>query len=120
MRMVVLAVRFLSELATLVALAVWGWLWPETWVRFVLFLAAPVVAAALWGRFAAPSSRHRLADPGRLVFEIALFAVTTACLLLLGATGVAIGYAVVTIGTALLMRVTPEHPLERQTGREHA
>lgn len=113
-RVALLGVRFLSEIATLVALAAWGWLWQDSWVRMVLAVAAPALAALLWGRLAAPASDHRLSDPARLVFEIGLFAVTTVCLLAIAPVGVAIGYAVVTVGTAVLLRVTPELPLERR------
>jgi hypothetical protein len=50
-----LTVAFLSELAALAALAVWGWsVGNSTGWRVVLAVATPAVAAALWGVFAAP------------------------------------------------------------------
>lgn len=110
MRVILLAVRFLSEIATLVALAAWGWLWAESWLRFVLAVAAPVVVAALWGRFIAPASDHRLPDPARLALEIVIFAATAVCLVLLDAVTLALGYAAVAVGVALVLRLTPEHP----------
>jgi Protein of unknown function (DUF2568) len=39
----------------------------------VLALAAPLSAAVLWGVLLAPRARRRLADPWRLVAEIAFF-----------------------------------------------
>ena len=48
-------VAFLSELAALAGLAVWGFTVPvPTPVRVVLGLGLPLAAAVLWGLFAAP------------------------------------------------------------------
>ena len=50
-----LTVAFLSELAALAALALWGWSTGGSTVsKVVLALAVPAVAGALWGVFAAP------------------------------------------------------------------
>lgn len=114
MRLVLLAVRFLTEIAMLVALAAWGWLWPQSWVRVVLAVAAPALAAAVWGWLVAPASGHRLADPSRLLVEIALFAATTAALLTIVTAPVAISFAAVAMGSAVLLRLTPEHAMERR------
>jgi hypothetical protein len=56
-----LTVAFLAELGALVALAVWGWSVgdPTGW-RVVLAVAAPTVAAVLWGVFAAPRAPVRV------------------------------------------------------------
>lgn len=56
-----LTVAFLAELAALLALAVWGWsaVDPTVW-RVVLAVAAPAVAAVLWGLFAAPRAPVRV------------------------------------------------------------
>ena len=57
-----LTVAFLAELAALAALAVWGWsLGNSTGWRVVLAVAAPAVAAVLWGVFAAPRAPVRVA-----------------------------------------------------------
>ena len=49
-----LTTAFLSELAALAALAFWGWTTGSGWVRVLLAVGAPLVAAVLWGLFAAP------------------------------------------------------------------
>src|SRR3954463_11079937 len=50
-----LTVAFLAELAALAALAGWGWsVGNSTGTRVLLAVAAPAVAAVLWGVFAAP------------------------------------------------------------------
>ena len=51
-----LAVAFLSELAALAALAQWGWESGSGATRLLLAVGAPLLAAVLWGLFAAPRS----------------------------------------------------------------
>ena len=72
-----LGVRLLLELA---ALAYWGWQQSDGFLRFVLAIGIPVLAAALWGTFAVPDDRSRsgrapIPVPGivRLALELAFF-----------------------------------------------
>ena len=52
-----LAMAFLTELSALAALGFWGWSVPAPGVvRVLVAVAAPVVAAVLWGLFAAPQA----------------------------------------------------------------
>jgi Protein of unknown function (DUF2568) len=44
----------------------------------VLAIAAPLVAAALWGSFVAPKARRRLPDARRLIVVIPIFAAAAA------------------------------------------
>jgi hypothetical protein len=56
-----LTVAFLAELGALAALAVWGWtVGDSTGWRVLLAVAAPAVAAVLWGVFAAPRAPVRV------------------------------------------------------------
>jgi hypothetical protein len=56
-----LTVAFLAELAALAAFAVWGWsAGGSTGWRLALAVAAPLVAAVLWGVFAAPRAPVRV------------------------------------------------------------
>jgi hypothetical protein len=60
-RSVNLALRFALELAALVALAYWGVRTGRSPLADVaLGLGAPLLAAAVWGRWAAPRSARRL------------------------------------------------------------
>ncbi len=75
-----LALRFLLEIAALVAIGYWGFSQYTGIGRFVVGCGGPVIAAALWGTFAVPGDRSRsggapIPIPGvlRLVLELCLF-----------------------------------------------
>jgi hypothetical protein len=89
-----LAVRFLLELAALLAVGMWGWRQGEGWVRFVLAFGIPIIVAVVWGAFAVRNDPSRsgaapIAVPGilRLVIELAVFALAIWALYDLGYTG---------------------------------
>lgn len=76
-----LAVRFLLEIAGLVAIGYWGWSQHDGLLRFVLAIGGPLIAAALWATFAVPADPSRSGKapvpvPGivRLLLELAFFA----------------------------------------------
>ena len=75
-----LTVRFLLEVSALLAMGVWGWYQGDGWLRFVLALGIPLIAAIVWGTFAVPDDPSRsgaapVAVPGilRLVIEAVIF-----------------------------------------------
>jgi hypothetical protein len=71
---VLLTLRFLAELGMLAALAWGGWhLTHGTAASIVVAVVLPLVAAAIWGRWVAPRSHHRLPDPARAGVELLLF-----------------------------------------------
>jgi hypothetical protein len=87
-----LTFRFLLELTALLAMGVWGWEQREDWLRFVLALGIPIVAALLWGIFAVPhdpsrSGKAPIPVPGvtRLLLELAIFVLATCALYASGA-----------------------------------
>jgi Protein of unknown function (DUF2568) len=102
----VLTIRFLTELAMLAALAGAGAA-ADTGVawRIVLAILGPVLAAVIWGVAIGPRARRRLADPLRLVVEFALFLAASAGLALDGFVLAAVIFAILAIGTAVLVRV---------------
>lgn len=72
-----LAPRFLLELAALLALGIWEWQQSESWLRFVLVLAVPIIAAAIWGTLNVPHDPSRsgaapVVVPGVLRLDIEL------------------------------------------------
>ena len=75
-----LALRFLLEIAALVAIGYWGFSLNAGIWRIIIGLGGPLLAAALWGTFAVPEDPSRSGKapvpvPGilRLVLELALF-----------------------------------------------
>ena len=70
-----LTVAFLAELGALVAFAVWGWAVgdPTGWrIVLAVAVAAPTVAAALWGLCAAPRAPVRVPALALLVKLVVL------------------------------------------------
>ena len=75
-----LLVRFLLEITALIAIGIWGWKLSDGWIRYILALGIPIVAAAIWGIFAVPDDPSRsgsapIITPGsiRLVIELGFF-----------------------------------------------
>jgi hypothetical protein len=91
-----LALRFACELVAVAAVAWWGWPW--------LALPAAAVVIVLWGTFIGPRAPRRLADPARLVLELAVFAAATAALVAVGHVVLAVVFALVAVATAFPAR----------------
>ena len=80
-----LTLRFLLEMAALIAIGYWAWQQTDTLLLQIgLALGLPLIAAILWGVFAVPDDPSRSGKapvpvPGwlRLVLELALFVVAT-------------------------------------------
>jgi len=87
-------------------------------VHVTLAIAFPAIAVTCWGLWAAPTSRHRLTDPPRLIAQIVLFVVTgvLAAAAHLAVWGLAFAVAAVTVFS--LTRVFPPHPRQPADSRE--
>lgn len=98
---IVLAIRFLLEIALLVAIAIWGWEKHAGAWRYILVIALPVVAAVIWGVFRVPNDPKEapVAVPGpvRLLIECCLFAGAVWALYQSGYAGYGRLLAIVTI-----------------------
>ena len=97
-----LAIRFVLEIAGLVALGWMGWHYGKGIFRYVLAIGIPLVAAALWGIFAVPDDPSRSGEavvqiPGtiRLLLELAFFVASTWSLYATGATTICWIYGIV-------------------------
>jgi hypothetical protein len=84
-------VRFLLEMAGLLAIGMWGWNQYEGPLGIALALAIPTIAAVIWGTFAVPDDPSRSGNapipvPGvvRLVFELYFFAAVVGSLFAVG------------------------------------
>jgi Protein of unknown function (DUF2568) len=74
MRAINLVLRFVLEVWALAALAYGGWhVAGPLWLRVVLAVVLPLVAAVAWGRWVAPKASHPIPDPLRLVPEWFVF-----------------------------------------------
>ncbi|MCP4419513.1 MAG: YrdB family protein [Chloroflexi bacterium] len=87
-----LAVRFLLEIAGLIAIGYWGWHQGEGGLSIIFAIGLPVIAAGLWGTFAVPEDPSRSGKapvpiPGilRLALETAFFGFATWTLYQVGA-----------------------------------
>ena len=105
MKQLNLAVKFLLELAALAAFGLWGASIASGVGAVLLAIGLPVVAAILWGRFAAPRARRRLPLRLRAPFELGVFAL--AALALWHAESLAWGavFAVIAVVNAALLSV---------------
>lgn len=96
-----LLVRFLLEIAGLVALGLLGWHFGKGVYRYLLAPGLPLMAAVLWGTFAVPDDPGRSGNtivqiPGfvRLLLELAFFISATGSLFVIGATNLGWVYGV--------------------------
>jgi len=98
-----LALKFLLELAALAAFGLWGASIASGPVAVLLAIGLPVIAAILWGTFAAPRARRRLPLRLRAPFELGVFAL--AALALWGAESATWGavFAVIAVVNAVLL-----------------
>ncbi|MDH6575346.1 YrdB family protein [Kitasatospora sp. MAP5-34] len=76
---------FLIEVAALAALCWWGFSTGSGVVtHLVLGLGAPLLAAVLWGMFAAPKARFQVSLPGVLLVKFLVFAAAIVALWAIG------------------------------------
>ncbi len=54
-----LALRFMLEVAALISMGLWGWQQSNGWLRWLLALGLPLIAAIIWGAFAVPNDPSR-------------------------------------------------------------
>ncbi len=105
MRAANLALRFALELASIAALVAFGLsLDASVVVRVAVALAGAALFIAVWGRWRAPRSGHRLANPEGLLLELALFALAAAALVAAGSPVLAAVYAGLVILNEALLR----------------
>jgi hypothetical protein len=103
MRAANLALKFLLELAALGSFAIWGAGAESGALAVAHAILAPLIVALLWGRFAAPRSRHRLPRATRIPFELTVFALAVVALALAGHGLWAIVLGVVMAANAALL-----------------
>lgn len=94
-----LAAKFLLELAALASLAYWG----AVVGGVALAVLAPLAMAVVWGTFAAPKAKRRLAPRARIPLELTVFALAAAALAGAGHPVLAVILAAVMAVNAMLL-----------------
>jgi Protein of unknown function (DUF2568) len=117
MRPINLALRFALELAALAAFGAWGLHAAGGPARFAVAAAAVLAAAGVWGRWMAPTSTHRLADPARLLAEAAFFTAAGAALALTGRGALGAALAVAAVANAGMLRLLHHDTVPSREGR---
>lgn len=102
-----LALAFGLELCALVAFAAWGaHIGASTFTSILFGITAPVLAALLWGLFAAPHAS--LAAPGiTTAVKVAFFVTATLALYSTGRPGLAAGFLVLVVVNNVLLHLIP-------------
>jgi hypothetical protein len=99
-----LLVRFLLELFALGVLSYWGFVSGENvFVKILLGVGTPALAAVVWGLFVSPKAAVPLAMPLRLLPEALVFGSAIAALISIGRPALAVGLAVVAVVNRLLV-----------------
>ncbi len=69
---------FLLEIIALLILSDWGWhRGASTGTRLLQAIAAPLVAAVVWGLFVAPKARYKISLAGQLAVKALVFGAAT-------------------------------------------
>ncbi len=99
-----LGLRFLLELASLAALAAWGFHTGDSLVAdLVLGVCAPLAAAVLWGAFIAPKARFPVPLAVRAVLELVVFGAAAVALWAAGWDTIALLFAVAVLVSESLL-----------------
>jgi Protein of unknown function (DUF2568) len=105
-RTVNLGLAFLLEVAALAAFCWWGFhVSGATWLKVVLGIGAPVIAAIVWGLFAAPRAKYQLSTVSTFAVKVIVFGGATAALIASGQLVLGIVFAAVVIANTALIRI---------------
>ena len=90
------ALRFLLELAALVAFGYWGFKsGAGNLMKWVLAIGIPLLAAVIWGTFGSPRAAVKLSRPLHLVFEVMFFGLAVASLYTARKPGLALAFGLI-------------------------
>ena len=105
-----LLLAFLAELVALGIFAWWGWeAASSTPLKLLLAIGLPVVAAVLWGLFAAPTA-SRGTPVVRAIVKVVVFGLAGAALWSLGHPLLAVIFVVVVAANLLIIHVQKIEP----------
>ncbi|WP_052659453.1 YrdB family protein [Bacillus alveayuensis] len=76
MKEIILAIRFLLEICSLIALGYWGYyLGKGVGMKIFLLIFMPVMMMLLWGMFISPKASIHIPEWLRLILELLLFGI---------------------------------------------
>jgi hypothetical protein len=97
---------FLLEVAALIALGSWGvHAGPGTPAKVALGIGAPLLAAVLWGLFAAPRARFKVPLPAVLAVKALFFAAAATALWATGHPVLAAAFAIVVVANTTIVTI---------------
>lgn len=105
MRLANLVLKFLLEVVCFAALAYTGAAVGSGFWAVALALALPAAAIAVWARWNAPRSAHRLPAGTRIPLELAVFVSAAVGLLVAGAVTWAVIYLALVVVNAVFLTV---------------
>ena len=99
-----LALRFLLELAAVVALGYWGFhTGGSTVARVVLGVGSQVLAAVVWGLFVAPKAAMTLPSRVKFVLGLAILLLAAVALAAAGQPAIAVAFAAIVVINQVLL-----------------
>jgi len=99
-------VRFLLEIAALIALGYWGFTTGQTLLtKILLSLGAPLLIGLIWSRFGSPGAATPLSGLSRRLVAIAIFGLAVLGLAAADQRSLAITFAMIFSVNRLLMAV---------------
>ena len=99
-----LALRFLLELAAVVAVGYWGFHnGGSTVARVVLGVGSPVLMAVTWGAFVAPRSAVSVPRPVKVVLGLAILLLAAVALAAAGQPAIAVAIAAIVVINQVLL-----------------
>ena len=115
LRVANLALAFVLELAALLAVGSWAFgIDMGTAARLLAAVAAVSGFVVVWGMFAAPKARYRLAGGPRAVFEVVWFGTAVVLAAVGGHTTFAVVLAVLAVINRVLLRALHQQDSEIQ------
>jgi hypothetical protein len=95
---------FLLELAMLLALGYWGFYGDKSvWVKWLLGIGLPLLAAVVWSIWLAPKAPHRLGSTGGNLLSLILFLLAATVLFFTPHIALAIIFALTAIANRVLI-----------------
>jgi hypothetical protein len=112
-----LAIRFLLELAAIVAVAYWGYTVTTEWWRWAVAIGAPAMLIAIWAVAIAPKANNLLPLPVRELLGSGVLLIAAGLLFAAGAPSASLAMAVLVVVNTVLLFTGSSGVGDRARGR---